>query len=149
METYKYRLLLQFANPNAPPFDTPQIMQLLDSAIAYYNTKSLTARNPKHIELVKILNSKTLCLILESHCELPYAGKALKLFSSYLVENGLSSYVSGKKLFKIRAEKPEDEKEVLLSEAELKLKAINLITISSEKTLYEVLKILQKENNND
>ena len=103
---YSYRISIQFAAADAPDFE--KIMPIIDSAVEYYNTKSLIAKNPKRIVEKKLLDSRTLQVLLQSEAELPYPGKALRLFSGYLVdpstEGHLNQYISGKQLFKMQAD---------------------------------------------
>lgn len=103
-----YTVKIQFAAPNAPAFSEPQIYDVIQRAIAYYNRKSLIATNPKSIINSNILDPHTLELVLESDTALPYPSKALQVFSRYLVnpnnEGALNQYIYGKQLFKMVSE---------------------------------------------
>src|SRR5665648_7675 len=102
---FYYSITIQFAKADAPKFT--EITKLINDAIEVYNAKSLMAANPKQIVEKNIRDNMTLEVILESTQELQesMASKALRVFSSYLidegVENNLSSYITGKRLFKM------------------------------------------------
>lgn len=102
---FYYSITIQFAKADAPKFT--EITKLINDAIEVYNAKSLMAANPKQIVEKNIKDNMTLEVILESTQELQesMASKALRVFSSYLidegVENNLSSYITGKRLFKM------------------------------------------------
>lgn len=103
---YRYRILVQFAAADAPGFE--EIEPVIEKAVENYNQKSLIAKNPKQILRAKILNPRTLEIMLESRAELPYPSKALRLFSAYMVDpntdGNLVRCISGKQLFKMTAE---------------------------------------------
>ncbi|MGM9602755.1 MAG: hypothetical protein ACI3W5_14380 [Faecousia sp.] len=96
-----YIISAQFVNNNAK-FDAAA-KAAVQSAIKNYNTKSLIARNPKQIvDYSFSRDNMTLKLTLESEADLPMPTKALRLLSSYLVEETcLDKYLSGKQLFKM------------------------------------------------
>lgn len=102
---FYYSIIIQFAKADAPKFT--EITELINDAIEVYNAKSLMAANPKQIVEKKLRDNMTLEVILESTQELQesMASKALRVFSSYLinegVKNNLSSYITGKRLFKM------------------------------------------------
>lgn len=102
---FYYSIIIQFAKADAPKFT--EITELINDAIEVYNAKSLMAANPKQIVEKNIRDNMTLEVILESTQELQesMASKALRVFSSYLIDEGvknnLSSYITGKRLFKM------------------------------------------------
>lgn len=102
---YYYSFLVQFAKANSPQFTT--LTQLIDDAVDHYNAKSRIAANPKEIVEISIKDPITLQIILQStnKLEVGMASKALRTWSSYLVNtntpNNLSSYVIGKRIFKM------------------------------------------------
>lgn len=146
----KYKINIQFADPNAPNFDG-DIMPVLDDAISNYNTKSLIAKNPKKITEKVVVDPRTLQLTLESDSELPFPSKALRLFSAYLVdpetEGALNDYIYGKQLFKMSSEEISEESEakpaVLASEEinAMRIKTIALVLSASEDILRKVIRL--------
>lgn len=108
---FYYSIIIQFAKTDAPKFT--EITELINDAIEVYNAKSLMAANPKQIVEKNIRDNMTLEVILESTQELQesMASKALRVFSSYLIDEGvknnLSSYITGKRLFKMISSKLE------------------------------------------
>lgn len=148
----KYSIKIQFADPNGPEF--PQINEVIQNAIKYYNQKSLIASNHKAIITHHILDPYTLELILESESELPYPGKALQTFSRYLVDpntdGSLNNYIYSKQLFKMSSEeisKQTTVKSDKVSEgvAAMRLRAISLIIGASEGTVVKAIKMLEEE----
>lgn len=97
----KYLISAQFVNTNAR-FDEVA-KTAIKEAVSNYNTKSLIAKNPKQIVDYRFsYDEMTLEIELESEADLPMPTKALRLFSSYLVEKtSLDKYLSGKQLFKM------------------------------------------------
>ena len=108
---FYYSIIIQFAKADAPKFT--EITEIINDAIEVYNAKSLMAANPKQIVEKNIRDNMTLEVILESTQELQesMASKALCVFSSYLIDedvkNNLSSYITGKRLFKMISSKLE------------------------------------------
>lgn len=104
---FYYSIVIQFAKSDAPAFTDPLVAELIKKGIAVYNAKSLMAANPKQIIKNKIIDEITMEVILESTTELQesMASKALRVFSSYLIdentENNLSELITGKRLFKM------------------------------------------------
>ncbi|MCI8560409.1 MAG: hypothetical protein HFH03_04715 [Dorea sp.] len=96
-----YSISAQFVNPNAK-FDE-EAKKAVKEAISNYNAKSLIAKNPKQIVDYSFSKDElTLVVKLESEADLPMPTKALRLLSSYLVEETcLDKYLSGKQLFKM------------------------------------------------
>ncbi len=147
----KYKISIQFADPNAPDFDD-HIMPVFDSAISNYNTKSLIAKNPKKITKMAVVDPRTLQITLESDSELPFPGKALRLFSAYLVgpEGAFRDYIYGRQLFKMSSVEitndSESRSEVVADERidAMRVKAISLIISASENTLRGVLDYLME-----
>ena len=149
----KYKINIQFADPNAPDFDD-DIMPVFDDAISNYNTKSLIAKNPKKIIEKVVVDPRTLQLTLESDSELPFPSKALRLFSAYLVdpktEGALNDYIYGKQLFKMSSEEISEESETkpvaVASEGinAMRIKAVSLILTASEDTLRKVIDLFEE-----
>ncbi len=149
----KYKICIQFADPNAPDFDDV-IMPVFDDAITNYNTKSLIAKNPKKITEKVVVDPRTLQLTLESESELPFPSKALRLFSAYLVDpetkGGLNDYIYGKQLFKMSSEEikvyTESKPQIVVSDDlnALRIKAISLILLGSEDTLRKVINLFEE-----
>ena len=149
----KYKINIQFADPNAPDFDD-DIMPVFDDAISNYNTKSLIAKNPKKIIEKVVVDPRTLQLMLESDSELPFPSKALRLFSAYLVdpktEGALNDYIYGKQLFKMSSEEISEESETkpvaVASEGinAMRIKAVSLILTASEDTLRKVIDLFEE-----
>ncbi len=102
---HRYRITVQFANPRVT-FDEPAAKEAIEDAVQYYNTRSLLARNKKQILDHQFSeDDTTLTIVLESSEELPMASKALKLLSTYLVqETILKNYLTGKQLFRMASE---------------------------------------------
>lgn len=96
-----YIISAQFVNTGAK-FDE-EAKEAVKEAIINYNTKSLIAKNPKQIIDHSFSNDDmTLVIELESEADLPMPTKALRLLSSYLVqETCLDKNLSGKQLFKM------------------------------------------------
>lgn len=149
----KYKIDIQFADPKAPDLDS--VMPVIDRAISNYNTRSLLAKNPKKITEKVVVDPRTLRLTLESDSELPFPGKALRLFSAYLVdpntEGALTEHIYGKQLFKMSSveidEEAKSEPEVG-SDAKIdamRIRAISLIISVSENTLRGVIDLLVGE----
>lgn len=144
----KYKINIQFADPNAPDFDD-DIMPVFDDAISKYNTKSLIAKNPKKITEKVVVDPRTLQLTLESDSELPFPSKALRLFSAYLVdpetEGALNDYIYGKQLFKMSSEEISEESETKPAAVEseeinaMRIRAISMILSASEETLKKII----------
>jgi hypothetical protein len=148
----KYRINIQFADPNAPDFDD-NIMPVFDEAISNYNTKSLIAKNPKKITEKVVVDPRTLQLTLESNSELPFPSKALRLFSAYLVDpetkGALIKFIYGKQLFKMAAEEVIEDKTKQISVASqdlnvMRIKAVSLILTASEDTLRRVINLFEE-----
>ncbi len=59
---FRYAIRVQFANPNGPEF--PDVIEVIQAGIDYYNQKSLIATNPKSIVEYKVLDPHTLELVL-------------------------------------------------------------------------------------
>ncbi|SYZ77877.1 hypothetical protein [Trichococcus shcherbakoviae] len=118
---FYYTITIQFAKADAPKFS--EINELINNAIDVYNSRSLMAANPKQIVDKKIRDNLTLEVILESTQELKesMASKALRVFSAYLIDeninNNLSSYITGKRLFKMISTRLERE-DFLASQSE-------------------------------
>lgn len=144
----KYKINIQFADPNAPDFED-KIMPVFDNAINNYNTKSLIAKNPKKITKKVIVDPRTLQLTLESNSELPYPSKALRLFSTYLVDT-LSDYVYGRQLFKMSSEEiigGSETRPVAVASEEInamRIKAISLMLSAPEDTVKKVIDLLEE-----
>lgn len=153
MKKKYYSIKVQFADPDGPEF--PQINEVIQKAIRYYNQKSLIASNPKAIILHRILDPYTLELVLESEAVLPYPGKALQTFSRYLVdpdtEGTLNKYIYSKQLFKMVCEEISEQSAIKSDEvsneevATLRIRAISLILNASEVNLVKIIKKLEEE----
>lgn len=104
---HTYHIMVQFAAPKGTP-SFQEIEELLDQAIAHYNSVSLITHNPKKITGKTIVDSKTLQLDLESEGRLEMPSKALRTFSAFLVspktEGNLSACIYGKQIFKMWSE---------------------------------------------
>ncbi|TCT14527.1 hypothetical protein EDC18_1058 [Natranaerovirga pectinivora] len=96
-----YTISAQFVNTGAK-FDE-KAKKAIKEGVTIYNTKSLIAKNPKQIvDYCFSPDDMTLVIQLESQAELPMPTKALRILSSYLVEETcLDKYLSGKQLFKM------------------------------------------------
>lgn len=146
---YYYKIAIQFAVANAPAFD--QIMPVLKQSKDHYNSRSLIAKNPKKIiDMTCSDDAKTLWVVLQSEAELPYPGKALRLFSGYLVdpniEGNLSAYISGRQLFKMSASSYETESEGKQKDDttdSLRIRAISLLLNATSSQLNQVLDIFR------
>ncbi|MBU3209061.1 hypothetical protein KPL28_05340 [Clostridium algidicarnis] len=103
-----YTISAQFVNTGAK-FDE-KAKEAVKEAISNYNTKSLIAKNPKRIvDYSFSADEMTLVIELESEADLPMPTKALRLLSSYLVEETcLDKSLSGKQLFKMIAARAEE-----------------------------------------
>ena len=147
----KYKINIQFADPNAPDFDD-DIMPVFDDAISNYNMKSLIAKNPKKITEKVVVDPRTLQLTLESDSELPFPSKALRLFSAYLVdpktEGALNDYIYGKQLFKMSSEEITEESKKKPAASEeinaMRIRAISMIISASEKTLKKIISLCRE-----
>lgn len=147
-----YKISIQFADPSAPDFDDATTMTVINRAISYYNEKSRMARNPKQITKTMVIDKRTLEIILESQSELPYPGKALRIFSLFLIDSEIdgsfSQFVYGKNLFKMSSEEISEESETKPAAAEgindMRIKAISLILSASEKTLRKVINLVEE-----
>lgn len=149
----KYKINIQFADPNAPDFDD-KIMPVIDHAISNYNTKSLIAKNPKKITKKVIVDPRTIQLTLESDSVLPFPSKALRLFSAYLVdphtEGAFTGYIYGKQLFKMTSEEIIGDTETKTGAIEseeinaMRIKAISLMLSAPEDTLKKVIDLLEE-----
>lgn len=97
-----YVINIQFVNP-AASFKEDIIKDAIIASTRNYNAKSLIAKNPKKIVNFSFSeDNTTLTINLESEAELPMPTKALRLFSSYLVEQTcLEKFLSGRQLFKM------------------------------------------------
>ena len=144
-----YLVQVQFADPSAPDFDCAGIMEVIDQAIEYYNSRSRIARNPKMITGRAIVDPRTLQLELESRSELLFPSKALHLFSAYLVDP-FQEFIYGKQLFKMFSrgggiDKPHYE----VSTDALRIKAISLIMGASREKVVRILDIFEEEEFKD
>lgn len=147
----KYKINIQFADPNAPDFED-KIMPVFDNAINNYNTKSLIAKNPKKITKKVIVDPRTLQLTLESNSELPYPSKALRLFSTYLVDDGaFNDFIyGGRQLFKMSSEEilgGSETRPVAVASEEInamRIKAISLMLSAPEDTVKKVIDLLEE-----
>lgn len=101
---HKYKIMIQFAK-NDLIFDDAAKADI-DNAVRHYNRKSLIARNPKQITDYSFSeDNSTMEVILESEAELPMPSKALRLLSTFLVEQtSLKQCVLNKQLFKMVSE---------------------------------------------
>ena len=148
-----YKINMQFADPNAPDFDDAT-MTVIDRAVSYYNERSLMARNPKQITKTAVADKRTLEIILESDSELPYPGKALRIFSLFLIDpeidGAFSQFVYGKNLLKMTSEEIVEEAETKPATVDseeinaMKIKAIFLILTSSKEKLTRVIDIFEE-----
>lgn len=144
----KYKINIQFADPNAPDFED-KIMPVFDNAINNYNTKSLIAKNPKKITKKVIVDPRTLQLTLESDSELPFPSKALRLFSAYLVDD-FNDFIYGKQLFKMSSEEiivGSETRPVAVASEEInamRIKAISLMLSAPEDTVKKVIDLLEE-----
>ena len=146
----KYKINIQFADPNAPDFED-KIMPVFDNAINNYNTKSLIAKNPKKITKKVIVDPRTLQLTLESNSELPYPSKALRLFSTYLVDDGaFNDFIYGRQLLKMSSEEilgGSETRPVAVASEEInamRIKAISLMLSAPEDTVKKVIDLLEE-----
>lgn len=149
---FYYSIIIQFAKPDAPKFSS--IMELIDNAIEVYNSKSLIAANPKQIVEKNLKDEITLEVVLESKQELQesMASKALRVFSSYLIddetENNLSEYITGKRLFKMMPSKLENyvlkNEENIFNESKVskEINEINVDELSINEKLNHIYRIL-------
>lgn len=109
---YKYVILAQHVKPGVE-FDEPYQKLLKEKVIPYFNSRSLMAKNPKEITSYSFSEDKlTLKILLESQEELPMPSKALRILSTYLVNEtmiGEGNYLAGKALFKMSSEEYKEE----------------------------------------
>ncbi len=142
----KYYISVQFAKASATFDDDAKAA--ITKGIRFYNTRSLMARNPKKIAAFRFLeDDMTLALELESEAGLPMPTKALRLLSSYLVEETcLSERLSGRQLFKMTSgAPPEVERPSSKQLDDTTCKVMDIETfreLSSEEklvTIYELL----------
>ena len=148
-----YKISIQFADPSAPDFDDAT-MTVINRAISYYNEKSRMARNPKQITKTMVIDKRTLEIILESDSELPYPGKALRLFSLFLIDSEIdgafSRFVYGKNLLKMISEEISEESETKPAAVEseeinaMRIRAISLMLSASEETLRKVINLVEE-----
>lgn len=148
-----YKINMQFADPNAPDFDD-STMIVIDRAVSYYNERSLMARNPKQIIKTTVTDKRTLEIVLESDSELPYPGKALRIFSLFLIDpeidGAFSQFVYGKNLLKMTSEEISEESKIkpaVLASDEInsmRIKAISLMVSASEDTLRKVIRLFEE-----
>ena len=144
-----YKISIQFADPSAPDFDDAT-MTVINRAISYYNEKSRMARNPKQITKAMVIDKRTLEIILESDSELPYPGKALRIFSLFLIDSEIdgsfSQFVYGKNLLKMISEevKGETDANPAAEINAMRLRAISLMLSASEETLRKVINLLEE-----
>jgi len=139
-----YLISVQFVSTNAKFEKVEQ--EAVKEAISNYNTKSLIAKNPKQITDYNFSDDKmTLTLVLESEAVLPMPTKALRLLSSYLVEETcLNKYLSGKQLFKMTtasvAVPDENSTDGVLPPTRMDLEEFK--TLSTDEMLIEIYKLL-------
>lgn len=144
-----YKISIQFADPSAPDFDDAT-MTVINRAISYYNEKSRMARNPKQITKTMVIDKRTLEIILESDSELPYPGKALRIFSLFLIDSEIdgsfSQFVYGKNLLKMISEevKGETDANPAAEINAMRLRAISLMLSASEETLRKVINLVEE-----
>lgn len=107
-----YRIYAQFVNRKVKYDD--EAKRAIDKGIEFFNSKSLMAKNSK-----KIINygfskdDTTMIVTLASDNELPNPSKALRILSTYLINNTcLKGYSSGKQLFKMRMENTHEDETV-------------------------------------
>ena len=97
---YSYSIAVQFVDGGT--FDE-RSKDAIQQSVQHYNVKGLTARNPKSIKSFAYSDhDMTLTLVLTSETALPMPTKALRLLSSYLIdEAGLGDRLYGKHLFRM------------------------------------------------
>lgn len=137
----KYKILSQFVKADAK-FDE-SAKEAVKAGIANYNSRSLIAKNPKKITDYNFTDDKmTMEIILESDEELPMPSKALRLLSTYLVNEtciGEGDYLAGKQLFKMTSSEIESDTIVAMTD---KTKAETEIDRMTRLAKY--LELLQK-----
>lgn len=142
---HNYLVSVQFVNTSGRFEKVEQ--EAVKEAISNYNTKSLIAKNPKQITDYRFSDDEmTLMLVLESEADLPMPTKALRLLSSYLVEETcLDKYLSGKQLFKMTTASvanvsDENSVDSVLSSTRMDLEEFS--TLSADEKLIEIYKLL-------
>ena len=78
-------------------------------AVNYYNKKSASGRKPKKIIDVQINEDDTIKVIMESSEKLDAPMKALRTYSSYLLNNGMDKFASNNALFRSTSIKEEQK----------------------------------------
>lgn len=141
---HNYLISVQFVNTSGRFEKVEQ--EAVKEAISNYNTKSLIAKNPKQITDYRFSDDEmTLMLVLESEADLPMPTKALRLLSSYLVEETcLDKYLSGKQLFKMIAERATDSDKSSADgvPSETRMNIEEFKTLSTDEMLIEIYKLL-------
>ncbi|MBQ2971661.1 MAG: hypothetical protein IJE16_03805 [Ruminococcus sp.] len=142
---YRYRINMQFANPNAPQFI--ELKKEMDEAIRYFNTKSLIARNPKEIEQYQISDDgETFTVVLKSKAKLPVPAKALRLLTIYLIDdtkkNNLSHLIYGKQLFKMNAVSVDSNTTNIITTTSVSKEKDNVFSLSTPR---DFLKCIRKD----
>lgn len=142
-----YIISAQFVN-TAAKFDA-EAKEAVKEAISNYNTKSLIAKNKKQIiDYNFSTDEMTLVIELESEADLPMPTKALRLLSTYLVqETCLDKYLSGKQLFKMTTGSASTVVEENVPSMITSLEDMNLEkfkNLSTDNKLIEIYKILSE-----
>lgn len=140
-----YLINVQFVSRNGKFGEVEK--EALKEAISNYNTKSLIAKNPKQITEYRFSEDEmTLTLTLESEADLPMPTKALRLLSSYLVEETcLDKHLSGKQLFKMTTSNAatvsdENSSDVASVSSNLSIKEFKALSVDDK--LVEIYKML-------
>lgn len=137
----KYKILSQFVKTDAR-FDA-NVQEAVKAGIVNYNSRSLIAKNPKKITDYSFTDDElTLEIILESDEALPMPSKALRLLSTYLVNEtsiGEGDYLAGKQLFKMTSSEVESDT-IVNSNDETKVEA----DIDRMARLAKYMELLQK-----
>ena len=138
-----YIISAQFVKPNKK-FEE-EIKKHIKNAVENYNSKSLMAKNPKQIvDYSYSMDDCTLIIELESEAELPMPTKALRIFSTYLVDFLNEDYFAGKQLFKMTAtnslEKPQHF--AINETKEITLSVEDFAKLDTDEKLIELYKLL-------
>ena len=138
MHTYSIKLQLANVKANVALKD---FEGEIHRAAEYYNMVSLAARNPKQILSVEVVDDRTIEVSLQSDAELPCPSKGLRIFTQYLADlEAFKSLVTRNTLFKSSAtelsSEPCNRDESLDT---LRVRAIDLVLKSDEKTLKEII----------
>ena len=108
---YEIELELEAKKKNSEKRLLDYSEMLQREAVKYYNKKSASGRKPKKIVDVQINENDTMKVIMESSEKLYAPMKALRTYSSYLINNGMDKLAADNALFRSVSVK-EEQKEL-------------------------------------